>query len=461
VSDELLLGLDVGTSAVKAAVFDAAGDELARGSAATPWRTVRTGAELDPGALLQAALTAAAEALEQAPDGHLAGIGVASMAETGVLVDDRGRPAVPSIAWHDTRSDAEAERIAADLGRETFAERTGLPASPLCTLSKFRWMRDHWPETERGRRWINVAEWIVQGLGGAELSESSLASRTGFYDLHARAPWHAALEWAGAPADLVGDHAPAGTPLGRASGDALPGARGAALAVGGHDHLAAAVGVGAAGEDEVLDSCGTAEAWVRASKPLAGDRVRRAVADGITVGWHAVEGRHALLGSIRSGAVLRTVLDLLGIEGERRAELEAAALEAEPGDIDVAGFHGEPLTITGILPGTSPAALYRAALESIGRAGALVLARMEAVTGPARRLVVTGGWAAGEAARAVKERHLGRFEYSPAISTGARGAALAAGRAAGLWSIDDAPWSDGAPRQAAGVAALAENRPGP
>jgi glycerol kinase len=68
-----------------------------------------------------------------------------------------------------------------------------------------------------------------------------------------------------------------------------------------------------------------------------------------------------------------------------------------------------------------------------------VLGRMASVAGPARRLVVTGGWAAGEGAQAVKERHLGAFELSPTLSTGARGAALAAGRAAGLWSVDDAP----------------------
>ena len=54
---------------------------------------------------------------------------------------------------------------------------------------------------------------------------------------------------------------------------------------------------------------------------------------------------------------------------------------------------------------------------------------------------------AGEGARAVKRAHLGPFEHSPALSTGARGAALAAGRAAGLWTIDDAPRGVGAPQE--------------
>jgi sugar (pentulose or hexulose) kinase len=438
VSRTLLLGLDVGTTAVKAAVFDDAGTRVAEGRAPTPWRPVAGGAELDPHALLEAALAAAAEGLDGAPAGAVAGIGVAGMAETGVLLDRHGRPVVPSIAWHDTRGAGEAQRLARELGDDAFARRTGLPARPLCSLVKYAWMRAHWPEAARGVRWLNVPEWVLRGLGGDEAAEASVSSRSGFYDLHARTPWDEALTWADAPRGLVLDHVWAGTPLGTAGAE-LPRCRGAALTSGGHDHLAAAVGVGAAGEDDVLDSCGTAEAWVRASAPLPPERVGQAVAGGITVGWHAVPGRQALLGSIRSGAVLQAVLDLLGVDAAGRDALEAAALAADPGGLALSGFHGETLAVAGLERGGSPPALYRAALESLGAAGAEVLAHMEAVAGPRSRLVVTGGWAAGEAARSVKARHLGRFEHVEDISSGARGAALAAGCAAGLWSFDDAP----------------------
>lgn len=434
-TQRLLVGLDVGTSAVKAAVFGVDGSELSHGRAPTPWRTVPTGAELDPDELLRAAIVAASQALEQVPSGEVAGIGVASMAETGVLLGARGRPAVPSIAWHDSRGGEQAQRLAADMGAEHFAARTGLPAGPLCTLVKYAWMREHWASSRGAVRWLNVAEWVVRGLGGDEATESSLASRTGFYDLHTGRPWEDVLSWAQAPPGLAAEHAVAGTPLGVA-GDALPRARGATLAVGGHDHLAAAVGAGAAQEGDVLDSCGTAEAWIRACAPVAPSRVADAVANGITVGWHAIEGRQALLGSIRSGAVLSAILGLLGIAAESRGEIEAQALIDDPGELAVAGFHGEGITVTGVDAGSSPAKLYRAALESAGAAGAEVLARMDAVAGPRARLLVTGGWAAGEAARRVKAAHLGGFEYCPAVWTGARGAALAAGRAADAWPGD-------------------------
>jgi sugar (pentulose or hexulose) kinase len=448
VSGALLLGLDVGTTAVKSAVIDADGREVAHGRAPTPWRDVPTGAEIDPEALVACAMQAAASALEAAPEGELVGIGVASMAETGVLLDAAGRPVVPSIAWHDSRGGEEAARMAADFGEHDYAARTGLPCSELATIAKYRWMRDHLPEAERGVRWLNVAEWIVRGLGGEEAAELSLASRTGFYDLHARAPWDEALAWAGAPAGLMPEAVWAGTAMGRGNGDRLARARGAVLTVGGHDHLAAAVGAGAAGEGDVLDSSGTAEAFVRAISPLAPELVAQSVAGGVSVGWHAVEGRQALLGAVSSGSALAKVLALLGVPVEERDAIEAAALDADPRGLEVRGLESQSLILAGIDRHASPAAAYRAVLEAAGAAGAAVLDRMAAVAGgPASRLVVTGGWAAGEAARAVKTARLGAFEHSAAISTGARGAALAAGRAASMWTIDDAPRAVGAAQE--------------
>jgi sugar (pentulose or hexulose) kinase len=261
-------------------------------------------------------------------------------------------------------------------------------------------------------------------------------------DVHARGWWDEALDWAGAPPDLMPAPAEAGTPAGHVAPGALPGAEGAVLAVGGHDHLSAAVGAGAVGEGDVLDSCGTAEAWVRAVAPQPPERMAAAVARGITVGWHAVPGRQALLGSIRTGAILQRVLDLLGVAGDGRAALEAAALESDAGDLELRGMREETLALHGIGREVSPAAVWRAALESTGAAGAGVLAAMAEIAGPHQRLVVTGGWAEGEAARAVKAVHLGPFAHAPEGFTGARGAALTAGRAAGLWSIDEAPHAD-------------------
>jgi sugar (pentulose or hexulose) kinase len=422
----LLLGLDVGTTAVKAALFDTSGRELAHGRAPTPWRAVPTGAELDPDELLHAAVAAAREAVAAAGGGTVAAVGVAGMAETGVLLDGHGRPAVPSIAWHDSRGGEQAERLGRDL--PDFSERTGLPVRTMCTLVKYRWMRDHWPDSARGVRWLNVSEWIVRGMGGDPAAELSLASRTGFYDLHERRPWADALAWADAPPGLMPDAVPAGTPMGT-TGD------GAVLAVGGHDHLAAAVGAGATGDGDVLNSCGTAEAFVRTTAPLPPDRVAQAVDHGFTVGWHAVAGRQALQGGLTTGMALERVLEDAGIAPDDRDEVEAAALAIERSEAGHGRAVGDDRAAGDDRPAgdvRAAAAAYHAALDAAGADGARLLDRMAEVAGPARRVVVTGGWASGPAAQAVKRRHLGPFEYRSGISQGARGAALAAGRAAGV-----------------------------
>jgi sugar (pentulose or hexulose) kinase len=389
--DNLWLGLDVDTTAVKAAVFDAGFELVSHGRAPTPWR----GSELDPDELLAAAIEASERALEGR---RVAGVGVASMAETGVLTDDALRPVVPSIAWWDERGAGEAAELADAL--PDFSERTGQPPSAMCTLAKYAWMRRNWPDAERGTRWFNVAEWIVLGLGGEPRPEASLASRTGFYDLHTGRAWAPAMTWVGAPATLAPPHAPAGTPLGNvgevaphgeATGAAMPrtvvsqltGAEGARLAVGGHDHAAAAVGAGAAGEGDVLDSCGTAEAILRATAPLDPATVGRAVAEGFTVGRHALPGRHVLQGATWSGEKLQAVIDGYGDHSTE----------------------------------------YEAALEEVGAAGADILARMESLAGPYPRLVLTGGWSDRPEVRAMKRRHLGAFEHVDGGFAGCRGAA--------------------------------------
>jgi sugar (pentulose or hexulose) kinase len=437
---ELLLGIDVGTSACKAAVVDAAGAELAHGQAPTPWRRDSAGAEVDPGALLDAALEAARAAIANGPGGRIAGIGVTSMAETGVLLDGAGRPLAPAIAWYDPRGAEEAGALAEALGRARFVRTTGLAVLELCTAPKLRWLAERRPETRAARRWLNVAEWVVRGLGGDEVTELSLASRTGLLDLAAKAPFAEALEWAGFGADLLPERVLAGTPAGTV-GDALPDASGAVLTVAGHDHLTAGVGVGVVAPGDVLDSCGTAEALVRVvAPPLGPDAIEAAVAGDVSVGWHVAADRHALLGGLWSGLALREVLDALGAGDAGRPELDAGALATAPGDVpaielDVRSLERRPLDLP---DGVPPERIWRAALEAAVSGAESELAHIESVAGPRRRLVVTGGWSRDEAFVAAKAARLGPLERPPVVEAGCRGAALLAGVAAGIFESADA-----------------------
>jgi sugar (pentulose or hexulose) kinase len=430
VTDPLLLGIDVGTSACKAAVVDAHGAERSLGQVPTPWEPVPTGAELDAETLLRAVVEAARDAIDRGPEGTVAGIGVTSVAETGMLLDEGGRVIHRPVAWHDSRGAAEAQAMARDL--PDFTERTGLPASALCSLAKLKHLG-----TAGGARWLNVGEWIVHRLGGRQVSELSLSSRTGLLDLEPAAPYADALAWGGLPDDLMAELVVAGTDSGRSDGATLPGTEGAVLTVAGHDHLVAGVGVGVTAPGDVLDSCGTAEALVRVAAPQDAAARRRSAQAGVTVGWHVIEGRQALLAGVWSGLALREVLELLGTD---RDDLSAGALAIAPGEapafeLELRSLERRPVR----LPDAAPAAVWRAAIDTVTREVQELIAHIDAVAGPHTKVVVTGGWARDAAVFDAKRR-FGAIEAPPVAEAGCRGAALLAGVAAGLYaSADDLP----------------------
>jgi sugar (pentulose or hexulose) kinase len=442
---ELLVGLDVGTSSSKAVVFDADGTFLAMGRAPTPWTHVEPvggvgapGAEMPADVLLAAAIAAISQALAEAPAGRVAGLGVTSMAESGVLLDARARPVVPVIAWHDARDLPQVARLDRDLGADRFCARTGLPLRSQWSMTKYVWQRETDVETARGVRRLSVAEWVVRGLGGDEASDVSLASRTGWLDLSARGWWTEALDWSGVSESLFPALVNSGTALGRVSADlGVPRLTGAALTTAGHDHQAATVGAEAAGPGDQLDSCGTAEALVRTVPAgFSASGVSLLARGGVTVGWHVLDGRWALLGATEGGLALQRVLSVLG-GGEALAALDAAALEAQPGVVSISLDSSSRVAIGDIGDGVTAGAVWRAALDAITDQILPIHRLMTSVVGPHRNLVVTGGWSRSAALMHVKRRGFGELTRSAVEEAGARGAALMAGLAAGTYARPD------------------------
>jgi sugar (pentulose or hexulose) kinase len=81
----------------------------------------------------------------------------------------------------------------------------------------------------------------------------------------------------------------------------------------------------------------------------------------------------------------------------------------------------------------SPGLLWRAAAEAVTARSAELIATIERVAGPAARVAAAGGWSRSPTLRAVKAERLGQLDYPPVVEAGARGAALVAGCAAGLY----------------------------
>ncbi|MEV5703710.1 FGGY family carbohydrate kinase [Actinoallomurus sp. NPDC052274] len=430
---DLLVGVDVGTSSVKAAVCTADGREVAHGSAALTWSSTPNGTETDPARVLAAVQAALNDALTSAPEGRVAALGVASMAEAGVYLDGDDRPVAPLIAWHDSRDSEQAARLDADLGAETFAAATGLPLGTQWSLTKHRWLRDH-GGLDRAVRRLHVAEWVVYALGGEPASEFSLASRTGWFHLREGNWWEPTLEWSGMDPALLPPTVAGGTSLGRVAADrAGDRLAGAVLTLAGHDHLAAAVGAEATGDGDVLDSCGTAEALVRTVPvPLAEAAVVELTRHGVTVGRHVLPDRLSVLGATRGGLLLQHVLRLLGRDRDDLPELDRAALRTDPGPLRVRLAGDGTATVSGAGRNATPAAVWRAALDEATSGAAALQKIVTGAAGAHREVVMTGGWSNSEAMVELHRRAFGNARRSTAGQAGARGAALLAGQAAGL-----------------------------
>ncbi|MGO8722613.1 MAG: FGGY-family carbohydrate kinase [Acidimicrobiales bacterium] len=430
---EVLLGIDVGTTMTKAAVVGLDGRELSWGKVPTPWRPVATGAEMDPVELFDAAVRASSAALDAAPAGRVVGVGVTSMAETVILLGPDGSPVTASIAWHDTRGAEEAAELAEGLGRDDFVERTGLPMSSMCTLSKLAWLHRHGdPPWHRA---LNVADWVLCRLGAEQVSEASLASRTGALSLAERSWWVEALQLAGAPPGLFPPVVSAGQLVGRAEGAIPVRLRGAALTSAGHDHLCVAAGSGATGPGQLLDSCGTAEAVVRAVEPLPGPVLRRVIEAGLSAGWHTLPGRYALLGGQTLGLTLDRVLALLGVDGgEPLAILDRQASGVAAGSLRLVQEHpySDPF-IVGIGPEASPAALWSAALDAVTEGAQRLVRATESIAGPTEEVVLTDGWVRCAGLRRRKRQMFRQASWPALGEAGARGAALFGGIAAGVF----------------------------
>lgn len=290
----LLLGIDMGTTSVKAILFDASGQTVAQASIRTPTHYPQPGwAYYDPAELWQTTVRAIRQVVDQVADPQrIVSAAVTSFAETGVALDQQGQPTGPAIAWFDNRTAPQAEWLGQTLGAERLFAITGIALQPIFGLCKLLWLREHTPEAfDRTRLWLNMADYIAYQLCGVPATDFSLASRTLWLDL-ARLRWSAeVIEQTQTPPNLLAPLQPSGTRLGPvlpavAAATGLP--TSVQVAVGGHDHVCAAMALGVTQPGTLLNSIGTAEAiFLPLARPLTDPLVgQQGYAQGAHVGGH-------------------------------------------------------------------------------------------------------------------------------------------------------------------------------
>ena len=195
VRTDVVMGVDVGTTSAKVLVRDSNGGREVLISERTPWMTAAGGTETTAARLLDLVwglLTRAAhETTARLGPVQVVGVGVAGLAESGILLDSRGAPCAPVIAWFDRRGKEQVAALDshAPLLRQQFPRRTGLPWDCQPSLAKLLWLRDSGTAIPAAHRWASVPEWLAHQLGADLVREPSLASRTGLVDQRTGEVW--------------------------------------------------------------------------------------------------------------------------------------------------------------------------------------------------------------------------------------------------------------------------------
>lgn len=325
------IGVDVGTTGVRAVAVDRAGGVVAAASSGYPLLTPKPQwTEQDPHewwratqeVLLEITSTPALEGVE------VAGIGLSGQMHGSVFLDSAGEVIRHALLWNDQRTGDQCDWITDRVGAERLVEITGNPALTGFQAPKIVWLRDNEPAAfERVAGVLLPKDYIRYRLTGELSTDASDAAGTLLLDLHSRT-------WSSEICDALGidlawlprvQESPEVS--GRLGGEVarkvgLP--AGIPVAAGGGDNAAAAVGTGITRPGLMSSSIGTSGVLFAHSPDPAVDPSGR-----IHAFCHSVPAASCLLGvTLSAGGSLRWWRDVTGVSYD---ELVAEAEVVEPG----------------------------------------------------------------------------------------------------------------------------------
>ena len=453
-----LLGVDIGTSSIKAVAFTIAGRQLAKATAPTHTLYPRPDwAEHDIDEIWAGICSTLRELTStlRTLDAEPAAIAFTSMAETAVPLDLHDRP-----LWFDRRNTAQMEWWIDQIGLDETAAITGLPVRTMFGILKLLWLRDNAAEAfGQLASWLNMADYGAFRLCGVKATDYSLASRLMTLDLAEKRWSTTLLDRIGVKEELFAELVPSGSLLGHvlpaaAEETGLP--AGLPVCSGGHDHVCGSFALGITEPGVVFDSMGTAESlFLTTAAPNLDPALARA---GIGQGIHVVPDRgYAMGGIFFSGGCVDWIRRILNRSAHDRStdfeELIALARSTPPGSDGVFFLPhlrqanppiNDPLArgaFVGLSAEVGPGHFARAVLEGIAYEYQYAFeSMMNAFDLTPRRLIATGGGSRNDLLIEIKSQVSGLPITIPDVEEATcLGAALLAGIGAGLFSsFDDA-----------------------
>ncbi|MFF6985831.1 FGGY family carbohydrate kinase [Streptomyces sp. NPDC010273] len=438
----MYVGIDVGTSTVKAAAFDDSGRELA--VAARPVELSMHGGfveqDMDE---VYGAVVAVLDELTAGVDGTVELAGLTGQGDGVWLVDGEGRPVRAAASWMDGRAHELLDRWLADGTFETVFRRTGSAMFPGCPGPLLAWLAAHEPRSlDAAATALYCKDMVFQRLTGARATTDVSDASMPFLDPRTRSYDNGVVELLGLTRRR-GLLAPVADPVATAEtrGEGLP--AGTRIANGPYDLPACALGAGVTEPGDGLLIVGTCLASLVATTELDLSGEPAGLYISLDRPGHWLRAMPAMVGT----AALDWVLSTTGV---RHEEVDALLAATPPGanGVRVLPYFApsgerapfvEPrlrAELTGVSLESTPADLIRATCEGIGYAARHCL-EAAGLTGT---LAVCGGGTRSPAWMRLLADVLGRPLRVVEGEVGARGAVLAAAERYGV-PLDTAAWT--------------------
>ncbi len=299
-----LLGLDIGTSSVKALLLHESGEVAAVASPVHEFVTPKPlWAESNPEDWWQAAITGIKSVIETAgiSGSEIVGIGLTGQMHGLVLLDRSGKVLRPCIMWNDQRTGAQCRAITNAVGPERVIQLTGNPILPGFTAPKIVWVRENEPEVfTQTAKALLPKDYIRYRLSGEFFTDVSDASGMSLLEVGRRDWSEEMLEACGIPRHWMAEvtESPVVSTKVSREAAALTGlAEGAPIVAGGGDQAAQAIGCGIVREGKVSVTVGTSGVVFAHSDEYRADPQGR-----LHTFCHAVPGKYHMMGVMLSAA---------------------------------------------------------------------------------------------------------------------------------------------------------------
>lgn len=289
---------DIGTSGIKCGLFDGELNcrIITRGDYTVLFAD--NTAEAEPSAYIDGVVQCTREAMQKSgvDPAEVRALCITTQGETLIPVDKNGHPLYRAIVWLDGRAEAEADELRQKLPDAAYKKKTGLPSVDGFTpLAKLLHIRRQMPEIyEKTEKFMLLEDYVTYCLTGKTVSEKSLLSSTGYFDLTTDSLWQEALDAAGIPADRIPTPVDPGAAVGcltEEMAQRMGLTAETVLYAGAMDQIAGAVGCGNCEVGSLHETTGTA--MIVASTMSLSDAMARN--DRLTVYRHAEKDKYLLL----------------------------------------------------------------------------------------------------------------------------------------------------------------------